>query len=172
VHRDLKPENICCQHLIDADGTIIRGSVQLIDCGLVKCSSQLRSVRPSHQSVVDSMLSKTISGATRQYAAPERWALLLGVPRFKWPEARHGPLSHGLDHYDTAAPGDTWAAGVTLYELLTGVRPFGVMLGGFELSEVAMDNMLYLDVMNAPPGRAGCTRPGPRASRSCCWACS
>jgi serine/threonine protein kinase/Flp pilus assembly protein TadD len=94
IHRDLKPANIS---LTPA------GTVKILDFGLAWTHD------PSRSSANDS----TTSTATRPLDEP---AAIIGTLPYMPPELLQG---HGTD-----ARGDIYSLGVTLFELLTGRRPF------------------------------------------------
>jgi len=87
-----------------------------------------------------------VDGCTAHYTPPERWALYMAKP---WPE-QLGDLERDVEHYDTAPAGDVWAAGVTLYEGLTGALPYGAHQLGLEESTGEFESRLFDEVTTQP----------------------
>ena len=96
VHRDLKPENV----IIGADG-----HPRILDFGLAKLVEQ-------HQDALRSQLSRD---ETRTEEMTHEGAVL-GTPAYMSPEQARGEV--------VDARSDIFSFGVTLYELVTGRRPF------------------------------------------------
>jgi Tol biopolymer transport system component len=100
IHRDLKPANV----KVRADGT-----VKVLDFGLAKAMDPLSS--PSAAAALAN--SPTITNAAAMTAA----GIILGTAAYMSPEQARGKV---VDKRT-----DLWAFGCVLYEMLTGLRPFG-----------------------------------------------
>lgn len=103
VHRDVKPENVLLDARVGAEGYDAPGLVKLGDFGLGRVSSDSQLAQPQ---------STLMSGST--WGADDR---LAGTPGYVAPEVLEGQAA------DAAA--DLYAAGVLLFEMLTGRRPAG-----------------------------------------------
>lgn len=95
VHRDLKPENIFLQNTPEGDRI-----VKIVDFGI----AQLRSDEMAESVAVPRQRRLTKTG------------MIFGTPEYMAPEQARGK---GVDHHS-----DIYAAGVILYELLSGGVPF------------------------------------------------
>jgi len=108
IHRDLKPENIMLGH---------DGSVKICDFDLAITRHKEQAALPSH--------FRTIQGKAGQVTTDH---LLSGSPGYFAPEAILGePVS-------TRA--DLFAAGVILYEMFAGTRPFAAPTASGEMNAV------------------------------------
>ncbi len=125
VHRDIKPQNI----MIVPDPASPRGErVKVLDFGIAKILRDAAS-----QSASLGLHTEGFIG-TYPYSSPEQ----LGLPLAGQPEAQ--PID---------ARSDIYSVGVMLYEMLTGVRPFGGVL----------TRILY-DHAHTPPPPFATTAPG------------
>ncbi|MFO0674948.1 MAG: protein kinase [Polyangiaceae bacterium] len=119
VHRDIKPENIFLSRRVGCPPV-----VKLLDFGVSK------------------MLSPVLSGGRDEDMDLTRTGMVMGTPYYMAPEQARG--DRNLD-----VRVDLWAAGVILYETLTGRRPF----------QAANYNALLLLILSTAPRPATEVRP-------------
>ncbi len=96
VHRDIKPANL----MITPQGQIPDAQVKVLDFGLAK----ITSAPPEQQDETAVMGDLTVAGTT------------MGTYAYMSPEQARGGV--------VDARSDIWSAGVVLYEMATGSRPF------------------------------------------------
>lgn len=104
VHRDIKPENVLVHERAFSDGFSTNGTIKVTDFGLGKAMATVASGSIAYSQSIDSPASREIAG-TLDYMAPEQ---------------------RNASEVDGRA--DLYAAGVVMYELLTGERPAGAEL--------------------------------------------
>jgi serine/threonine protein kinase len=104
VHRDVKPENILVHERAFREGFAAEGVVKVTDFGLGRASNETATGSIAYSASMDSPAAREIAG-TLDYMAPEQRSGAAADPRV-----------------------DIYAAGVVLYELLTGERPAGTDL--------------------------------------------
>jgi len=115
VHRDLKPANV----MVDAEG-----GVKVLDFGLAKAFDPDASTPSSPESIAE---SPTLT------AEMTREGVLLGTAAYMSPEQARGKA------VDKRA--DVWAFGCTLYEMLTGTRPFPGTTSTETLAAIIKDDL-------------------------------
>lgn len=118
IHRDLKPDNIMIGSF---------GEVTVIDWGLAKYVGEPNDFDGP---AADAPSPSSPSGPSSHSGDLTRGGAVMGTPAFMSPEQASG-LTETI-----AAPSDVFALGVTLYTLLTGVRPFRGKAAGLFLSIV------------------------------------
>ena len=116
LHRDIKPENI----MVRTDGF-----VKVVDFGLAKLTERV-SDESSSSSEAPTMLHFDTEPGT-----------VLGTTRYMSPEQARGlPLDNRTD---------IWSLGVTLYEMITGRRPFDGQSAGDVIAAILEHDPVPLD---------------------------
>lgn len=136
LHRDLKPGNVMLGKY---------GETLIVDWGLAKSLDQMPGARPGTEGPLRPALAGG-SSATAQGSA-------IGTPAYMSPEQAAGRLD------DLGPASDVYSLGATLYELLTGHRPFNA-----EQVEEVLEKVRRGEF---PPPRA-VTRPVPRPLEAVC----
>lgn len=119
VHHDIKPQNIC-GGFIERDGAKHR-TWKLVDFGLVRETA----VHSSGNTLGSGGGSISVTGGGTVQRAGAAAGLnnfgRVGTPHYMTPEVYSADAGD-----DIVSPTiDIWAAGVTLYEMLGGIKPFG-----------------------------------------------